>query len=390
MINPMDCGAIGDGSVCDAAAVLACIATGHDVYLPGGHVFDMGGEIIRPTSGQRVFGSGELLFSSYPSCFCPVGAYDAPRFFDIEDVEDVEIDGIRINYTGATTVDAAGKPINVVFGMTTENATGTVINNVKFRGGVTPIYVHKGSVDTRISNCSMKASGLFGIATGGDRYGNTDGIIYNTMIENNFIRGFLSEGIDINWDTQFCTIRGNHIFGNGLDGEEQIDVGGGGVNGCRDIIIDGNVIDANGVGKWGILVKMNPTKVTKKVVITNNIVRNMRLDATDGAGINLENTYDAIVRGNHVYNAYRGIKLRLNTNNCDIVGNKVSNCTEAGIWTGATSNRHKIVMNTMDGCGQGIGFSAGGDRYIVNMNDGGGSGYSGASTLTNSIVAGNF
>ena len=58
--NPLDYGAVGNGTTDDSAALTAAIATGLDVYIPLGFTFATNGDVTGFVDNQRVFGSGTL------------------------------------------------------------------------------------------------------------------------------------------------------------------------------------------------------------------------------------------------------------------------------------------------------------------------------------------
>ena len=63
--NPLDYGAVGNGTADDTAAVTAAIATGLDVYAPAGYTFAITGNVTGFVNNQRIFGGGAFKKLGY-------------------------------------------------------------------------------------------------------------------------------------------------------------------------------------------------------------------------------------------------------------------------------------------------------------------------------------
>lgn len=292
MINPIDIGAAGDGIANDGAFLAAAVLTGRDVCLPDECTFLMDGTQLQARPGQRFFGGGKLLKTSIPQA-TPIT--NAASFIDVT-VDGVEIDGIAFECTQELGVG------NREYGVTALGARDLVVQHCKFSGSVTPVHIFRGCTNTKILSNTMRSGlgGAFGIATGGDRAGNTSGYVYDTEISGNYITAYISEAIDINWDTHRCLIASNRCIANNrrTDGlaEEEIDIGGGDVSGCRDIIVTGNIIHSGGFGTVGICAKAAPLR-TKNLIITDNIILGIK---SGGKGIQLLSCDDAMLSDNRV------------------------------------------------------------------------------------------
>jgi hypothetical protein len=291
-VCPNDLGAAGDGTTDDSAALAAATATGDDVFLKPGNSYLSNNATPQLSNGQRIYGGGKVKKTVRTWNHVSYGPQDAPTFFHIRGVNNVVLDGIELEWTGANNAPH-------VYGATIENATDCTIINCTFPGQTTPAFIWKGSKRTRyVGNTSY--GGLFGLAIGGDGAGNTDGAVENTIVSGNIIQGAFSEAIDVNWDAVSLTISGNHLRGNNLGaGEEEIDIGGGQ---SRDIIVSGNVIDGGGHSSTGINLKRD----AKYVKISDNILRDFRTDT--GAAITVaDGATEADIIANTIYGCNVGI-----------------------------------------------------------------------------------
>lgn len=313
-VSVEDFGATGDGTTNDGAAINLALATGKDVLIQQGKTYNIDGVTLLPSSNQRIYGGGRLLKSTTANDLTPAGAQDGPKFFKIDTLSNVVIDGIEMQYTGLVSPR--------VYGLTIETSSNCKVTNCRFLDQVTPCFIWKNSDGTVYEN-NYSEGGNFGIAVGGDGAGNTNGAVTNTIIRGNYISGAISEGVDLNWDTQGCLVEGNCIVGNNTTAnEDDIDVGGGTSFG---IVIRGNYIDSGGNSTNGVIVKLNTTEV----LIEGNTFLGGRDDTTSRA-IYITGNDGTVpvtgvqVRGNIIREFNRGISLR---NGCEAVtveGNDVA------------------------------------------------------------------
>lgn len=342
-LNPNQFGAIGNGVADDAAAVAACVSVGRTVDLKG-YSYLMNTITIRPVAGQKFYGPGKLMKTNRTSDEDVSAVQDGPKFFKVT-VDDFLLDGVEINYVNASS--------NLrVYGVTTQECTRPTIQNCKFTGQVSACFWWRGTTWAKFINNDCRAFGIFGIATGGDKDGNTNGLVTDWIISNNFFTGAISEGIDINWDSIRGVISDNVIRGNNVTaGEEEVDIGGGD---CREITVTGNIIDGGGFASAGITIKLN----ARYIVVANNVIRNLVTTNTDGHGIRL--SYGANrchILGNTINTAYSGVRFDRGASD-NIVENNTILSTASSAVTMTTLNttypdffRNHIMNNTILNCG---------------------------------------
>lgn len=338
-------GGFGDGVHDDGPFVALAVATGMDVYLTPGKTYLVNGTTLVPQSNQRIFGGGRLKKTVYSTDIPLSGIQDAPRFIRIENVTNVSVLDIEFEYTGPTTPR--------VYGVTIENSSNTLIRGNAFLGNETPCFIWRLSTKTRfVGNSTF--GGVFGIATGGDAAGNTNGVVSETEISQNFFSRALSEAIDINWDTQRCLISNNFCFDNNRTvNEEDIDIGGGV---CKDIQVVNNVIDGAGRSIIAITAKLS----TVNLLIRGNLIFNGKADATTGKGVRITGAGGAaskvIIAENYVSGFYKGVTFDNGVSDGEIVSNQFHSITTVGVELIAGSNSRILVQgNTINGGGTATG-----------------------------------
>ncbi|MET3815323.1 right-handed parallel beta-helix repeat-containing protein [Pantoea sp. UYEF8] len=343
LLNPNQFGAAGDGVTDDAAAVAACVGVGRNVCFRG-YSYLMNTYTIIPVAGQKFYGPGKLLKTNLTSDEDVSAVQDGPKFFKVT-VDDFLLDGVEINYVNASSNSR-------VYGVTTQECTRPTIQNCKFTGQVSACFWWRGTTWAKFINNDCRAFGVFGIATGGDKDGNTNGLVTDWIISNNFFTGAISEAIDINWDSVRGVISDNVIRGNNVTaGEEEIDIGGGS---CAEITVTGNIIDGGGFASAGITIKLN----ARYIVVANNVIRNLVTTNTDGHGIRL--SYGANrchILGNTINTAYSGVRFDRGASD-NIVENNTILSTASSAVTMTTLNttypdffRNHIMNNTILNCG---------------------------------------
>jgi hypothetical protein len=205
--------------------------------------------------------------------------------------------------------------------------------------------------------------GDFGVGTGGDAAGNTNGVVSNTLIALNLIRDMRGEGVDINWDTQGCKILYNEILNCGtVDQEEDIDIGGGG---CRDIEVIGNTLDSGGNCERNIWVKL----ATERVTIKGNTLRGATVNGivagTGGSAI--EDLW--ITDGNKIDGGGTATGRGIELNDCAVFKvsrNKVWGFADDAITALSTCGDGEIQSNDCSECQDGIVCLA--PRTIIALN----------------------
>ena len=330
VVSVKDFGAKGDGVTNDGVAIIAALETGKHIILPQG-TYLINGYILTPVSGQHIYGPGRLLNTSD---VVPV------QMIKVLNVNDVVIDGVWFDCTG----NAAR-----CYGVTIESATRTTVRNCKSTVS-TFCFVWKNSNGTRVLNNTVNG-GQFGIATGGDAAGNTDGVVSDTLIQGNYITGCTSEGIDLNWDTQDCVVNANTLVANNsVSFEEEIDIGGGV---CSDIIISNNSIDGGGNSASGITIKKNPTTPTTNVTVVGNSIRNLKTSDSAGRGIRFTNSVNGVIAGNLISDAYAGIFIDTDVSDVVVSDNNIDAIQSRGVVVSVGANTNvRIVNNIIKNTGQ--------------------------------------
>lgn len=341
-VCPESYGAVGDGATDDGPALALAVATGRDISLLPGRSYLMNSRTLTALAGQRFYGGGELKKTAI--------AGSGEQFISVSGVDDVVIEGITFNDARVSGSRS--------YGVTVINAARTRILGNTFLGMVTPVFVWRLSSYTQVvGNVMTGTDGTFGVATGGDSSGNTNGLVTDTLIAYNVIGNKVSEAIDVNWDTHRCYIVGNVCFDNNtVDGDDDIDVGGGD---CRDIWLIGNTVDSP-LALFGIHVK----RECSEIHIWNNTIRNGLSSSADSRAIYIDSRDGYTVQkcsviGNTVSGYARGIAVSgeaASTGCKDVLvqGNTITvagtEATSRGIDIQAGANeRIKVLDNIIDG-----------------------------------------
>lgn len=119
--NPLDYGAVGNGTADDTAAVTAAIATGLDVYAPVGYTFAITGNVTGFVNNQRIFGGG---------AFKKLGYVQTPMFLLPDMSEEVWFDGVE--FDGSYSNFSPGNPVPAILGYITYSlkVTGCYFHDV--------------------------------------------------------------------------------------------------------------------------------------------------------------------------------------------------------------------------------------------------------------------
>ena len=237
VVTPLMYGATGDGTANDGLTTRKAFTSGKDVRISKGYTFLTNGvQLPLTTNGQRIFGGGEIKVT----CTDDDHIGDSNRYetgkrsqiIEVYGAADVVIENVTFSWYPPSGTATGSR----LYGITVENSDEVTIRNNRFRGAITPGYIRKNSnyVFVRRNSCVSAGAlfvGAFGWATGGDPTGNFNGPVTNVEFKGNLITGYVSEGIDVNWDTQGCLIEGNWLIENVQrtdSTDEEIDVGGGG------------------------------------------------------------------------------------------------------------------------------------------------------------------
>ncbi|CFQ47838.1 phage tailspike protein [Yersinia aleksiciae] len=348
-ISPEQLGAKGDGVTEDGLAYKNTIAVGRGVSFTAGRTYLINGVTGIPVKGQIIKGNGGILKKTDLTTDIPsIGVQDAPKFIKIDTTDDVTIDGVIFNYTGTSSPR--------LYGITVENSLRTDIKNCKFIGNETPTFFWKNSKLSKFTY-NETSGGIFGIATGGDGAGNTNGPVTDTVIAFNIFSGAVSEAIDINWDTERCLIIGNTCYNNSLGVDEEIVDIGGGV--CRDIWVLNNSFDGGGRTYDVVYLKGD----TQRVLVQGNKVFNGKL-SNPGSCVRVTSQYGQIknvkIIDNELSGSTFGVSIQQGTADVIVSRNSISSVGQIGIrsTTGTGNSRITITENIIDGnntaSGQGI------------------------------------
>lgn len=347
IVRPEDFGAVGDGVSNDGEALVAALSTGNDLVLSEGAEYLMDGYTLVPSNGQRIIGPG-TLHKTNTTDGGGNGSYTNP-FIQILNVSDVDVSGVKFFMPpGARRL-----------AITIEDSSRVRISGCRSLGNETFCFIWKGSAFVSVTD-NITSGGQFGIATGGDVAGNTDGLVTDIIIANNIFSYASSEGIDINWDTQRCSISGNILFSNNQSGPgpntDELDIGGGA---CREITVINNIIDGGGISNTGIMVKKNPTVATQYVNVIGNVIRNLDTSETSGRGIRFTNSHNGLIEGNVINGAYRGIQVDTDFANVAVRGNRISGITAEAINSGVVVSQSRnsgliVSDNIISSSGGGI------------------------------------
>lgn len=341
-ISPEQLGAKGDGVTEDGIAYKNTFAVGRGVEFTAGRTYLINGVTGIPVKGQIIKGNGGILKKTNLTTDIPsIGVQDAPKFIKIDTIDDVTVDGVIFQYTGASSPR--------LYGITVENSLRTDIKNCKFTGNETPTFFWKNSKLSRFTY-NETSGGIFGVATGGDGAGNTNGPVTDTVIAFNIFSGAVSEAIDINWDTERCLIIGNTCYNNSLGVDEEIIDIGGGV--CRDIWVLNNSFDGGGRTYDIVYLKGD----TQRVLVQGNKVFNGKL-SNPGSCVRVTSQFGSIknvkIINNELSGSTFGVAIQQGTTDVIIAGNTINGVGQRGITsqTGVGNARITISDNIVDGGG---------------------------------------
>lgn len=319
------------------AYIQAALDAHSHVWLPAG-TYDIDGETLEPNSGQRLVGPGKLKKTTATGGF-------TSDFIEIDTESDIQIKGVQF-----------AEPTGREHAITVITSTDILIEGCKLNepgqtnGTGCDIFVFKNSSRVRVLNNEIYG-GLGGIATGGDKAGNNDGLVSDIIIANNYIEGCDDEAIDINWHTHRCLISGNTIasVGTNNSGNEAIDIGGS-VDGtgsiCRDIVVVSNTIFVDQTMESGIQVK----QYTEGCIVASNTIIQDATNDQNVAGITLSNTRGTIVDGNNIDGFRYGVALSSTNEDLTVDGNHIKGVQLSAISTDSTSAGHvRVTHNTCDG-----------------------------------------
>lgn len=350
-VDPRWFGADGTGATVSGSEVLAAVATGRDVCFPAGTVMLMNGSTIVPAAdGQRFFGGGQLKITSTDTDHIDAGDRYASgmraRFFDVYQKDDVEIEGLEF-FWDPPSGSATG---NRVYGVTTEDCSNCLVQKNRFIGATTPAFFWKNSASPKFkfNHCvgggaGASFTGAFGIATGGDATGGVNGSVTNAEIVGNYIEGYVSEGIDINWDTQGFLVSKNILFNNVQrtdSADEEIDIGGGdnGFECTYGVVSDNYIVNTTATMLNGLIgVKANPDAAygSKQIVIKGNV--GIANNAAAVFGCRVKSGRDVTVEGNIFIEVGQGVIWE----NQDVINGKAFGNTVVG---GAAATGYGLLI----------------------------------------------
>jgi hypothetical protein len=258
IVSVKDFGATGDGTTDDSSAIQAAsnaaATAGLPLDFPGGtYVIDT--EVTLSSNSVWVAKPGTATITKSDG-----GTHDIISGTSVNDltIYGLSFDGKRRNGGGVTGIS-----------LLLNTCLRVKISNCDFYDGIN-IFLEEGCEQVIIDGCSFR-QGKFGVALGGVNGGTgTSAQVKDVVISNNLFTDTETEAIDSNDDVVRLAITNNVCYGCHTvaeTGEEAIDIGG---STHEDILIDGNIIDNNGVSSTGIQVKQN----SDRVIVSNNIIRN--------------------------------------------------------------------------------------------------------------------
>lgn len=318
-----------------AAAITAAIATGKDVFIPEG-TWDITGVTFSPSTGQTIYGAGPGKTILQKTATATALTED---YITLTSVNDVTIRGIQFKSSGGS-----GQ-----YGVTMDTCTFINIHDCHFNGSsMNNIFVFKNSTDVIISRNSFD-DGKFGVATGGDRSGNTNGSIYRVTISDNIFKNTETEAIDVNWDSHHVLIENNQFYNCCVDeNEEVIDVGGGASpNHCEDIVIRGNIIDMQEQGTRGIRIKESAAgTATDRFIVEGNIIRRSSMTGVaDTIGVFVEIGTNGVIANNYIEYCERGVALAdTSCLNVSIANNVIRYPSADAILLSGTGTHERVTI----------------------------------------------
>ena len=336
--NPLDYGAVGDGTANDTAALTAAIAVGLDVYVPKGFTFATLGNVTGFSNGQRVFGGGTIK---------KIGAGLNPVVLLPDLIENVTFE--NITFDGNKALYTAGQPVPAILGYVTRSITvknctfqNIVDCGVKLRDGAgllvdgctfknidtngievrlytndprtgSPYPVRPANRDYRIVNSYFNKidDGTGGAGEGcGVNIASNNGLYYteNIVVSNNtfedVLRSIFTENNVAGGEARNMSILGNTIVGNVLGAATVETKDGIGLVNAIGVAISGNTIRnvGNFVPVGGVCAAVQVSgNACRNIVITGNAFSDDTgdPDRTD-YGVYLNEGASVIVRNNTI------------------------------------------------------------------------------------------
>ena len=155
------------------------------------------------------------------------------------------------------------------------------------------------------------------------------------------------------WDTQYCSFRDNHLYGNTYN----LEVWGLFLSHFTHNIDESNTVEEKPVYYWVNQKNRQIPSDAGYVGIVNSsniIVKDLSL-AKNAHGVLLAHSNNCLVENMSLSHNIRGIQVVISHNNT-LVGNNISDCEESGIVLTSSQN-NKIVNNVIKRNGWGIWFS---------------------------------
>lgn len=334
--NPLDYGAVGDGTANDTAALTAAIAVGLDVYIPKGFTFATPGNVTGFSNGQRVFGGGTIK---------KIGAGLNPIVLLPDLIENVTFE--NITFDGNKALYTAGQPVPAILGYVTRSITvknctfqnivdcgvklrdgagllvdGCIFKNIDTNGIEVRLYtndprtgspypVRPANRDYRIVNSYFDKidDGAGGAGEGcGVNLASSSALYYiaNVVVSNNtfedVLRSIFTENNVAGGETRNFSIIGNTISGN-IRGAGVVETkdGIGVVNGI-DVTITGNTIRNVGnftpVGGVSAAVQVSGNACYNVVITGNTFTDDSGAPDRTDYGVYLNESASVIVRNN--------------------------------------------------------------------------------------------
>jgi len=291
IVNVLDFGAVGDGATDDSTSIASAIATGKDVFIPGGLTFLTTAQTIS-TAKQRVYGAGCLKLKNTTNQSVLIVAAADVR------IEGIEIDGNRANQTVIATAPTAAE---------TALGSGISISDGYDRIRITGCYIH----DSRLAGVGFQ--------------GNSD----DCWIDDNRIEDTGHTGVYFCDSAKPCL--NPHIGGNRIKGmgKQAASSDGIGTVGIQHGTITGNRVKAdettgNGISGIALEAACHYTTITGNTILGVSIV-----GTTAMSGIQVNDSHHVTVSANTIKKCNIGVDVHgavANTYDISIVGNILDDC----------------------------------------------------------------